>query len=187
VARKYHKRHDTRLMQLALVDEMLADGPPGPALAMMDAAYPIDRLHSDEDFRRPSEDFQVRATLLHAHFLRLKERQGSRWHSYYDDLLVILKAASVRGSEKQALAQQLVLDHPSSSQIEIARHSEDYGEMKFDLVDDREANLGAYLRRKNVAALLAICAEYRITNIPYVGATTVVSLSNGCIRDYLEL
>ncbi|GAA4020805.1 hypothetical protein GCM10022280_21610 [Sphingomonas swuensis] len=55
------------------------------------------------------------------------------------------------------------------------------------LADDREANLGAYLRRKNVAALLAICAEFRITNIPYVGATTIVSLSNGCIRDYLEL
>lgn len=55
------------------------------------------------------------------------------------------------------------------------------------LADNREANLSAYLRRKNVAALLAICAEYRITNIPYVGGTTVVSLSNGCIRDYLEL
>lgn len=55
------------------------------------------------------------------------------------------------------------------------------------LVDDREANRGAYLRRKNVAALLAICAEFRITNIPYVGANTIVSLSNGCIRDYLEL
>lgn len=55
------------------------------------------------------------------------------------------------------------------------------------LVDNREANRRAYLRRKNVAALLTICAEFRITNIPYVGANTIVSLSNGCIRDYLEL
>ena len=55
------------------------------------------------------------------------------------------------------------------------------------LADDRHANQQAYMRRKNVAALLAICAEFRISNIPYVGATTIVSLSNGCIRDYLEL
>lgn len=55
------------------------------------------------------------------------------------------------------------------------------------LADGREANRGAYLRRKNVAALLTICSEFRVANIPYVGATTIVSLSNGCIRDYLEL
>lgn len=55
------------------------------------------------------------------------------------------------------------------------------------LADEREANLQAYLRRKNVAAMLAIFAEFRINNIPYVGATTIVSLSNLCIRDYLEL
>jgi hypothetical protein len=119
-------------MQLALVDEVLAEDAPEAALALMDAAYPMDRLNSDEDFRRPSEDFQVRATLLHAHFLRLKERQGSRWHSYYDDLLVILKAASVRGSDKQALAQQLVLDDPAGSLGKIASSSKEHGELKFD-------------------------------------------------------
>jgi hypothetical protein len=55
------------------------------------------------------------------------------------------------------------------------------------LIDERPENKSAYMRRKQVAAYLAICSEYRISNIPYVGARTVVSMSNLCIRDYLEL
>ena len=55
------------------------------------------------------------------------------------------------------------------------------------LEDKREENVGAYLRRKEVAAMLAILAEFRLSKIPYVGATTLIRLSNNCIRDYLEL
>lgn len=55
------------------------------------------------------------------------------------------------------------------------------------LTDDRLPNKRAYMRRKQVAALLAIFSEFRLKKIPYVGARTIVSLSDRCIRDFLEL
>jgi energy-coupling factor transporter ATP-binding protein EcfA2 len=44
----------------------------------------------------------------------------------------------------------------------------------------------ASIRRKQRAALLVICARTR-TNIPYSGWQVVMGLSDGCIRDYLEI
>jgi hypothetical protein len=55
------------------------------------------------------------------------------------------------------------------------------------LRDDSADNWEAYMRRKQVAALLAICSEYRIARPPYVGAGTILSMSDECIRDYLEI
>lgn len=53
--------------------------------------------------------------------------------------------------------------------------------------DPRAENKGAYMRRKQVAAMLCLLAEYGSKSIPYVGAGTIVSLSDLCIRDFLEL
>lgn len=48
-------------------------------------------------------------------------------------------------------------------------------------------NFGAYMRRKQRAALLAMCSEFRVSNIPYAGWHVVLSMSDGCIRDFLEI
>jgi hypothetical protein len=45
----------------------------------------------------------------------------------------------------------------------------------------------AYLRRKQRSALIAMCHQFRVRNIPYAGSNVVVGLSDGCIRDYLEI
>lgn len=55
------------------------------------------------------------------------------------------------------------------------------------LRDDREENLGAYMRRKQMAAMLAIFSEFRLSRVPYVGAQTIVNMGDTCIRDYLEM
>lgn len=47
--------------------------------------------------------------------------------------------------------------------------------------------LEPYMRRKQRAALLLICNEFKISNIPYAGSSVVISLSDLCIRDYLEI
>lgn len=44
----------------------------------------------------------------------------------------------------------------------------------------------ARVRRKQVAALLVMCARLR-ANVPYAGWQAVLALSDGCIRDYLEI
>jgi hypothetical protein len=49
------------------------------------------------------------------------------------------------------------------------------------------ARLNAYLRRKQRAAFIAICSRYRVKNIPYAGRGVIFGLSDGCIRDYLEI
>jgi hypothetical protein len=55
------------------------------------------------------------------------------------------------------------------------------------LADERLENVKSYMRRKQVAAFLAIFSEFRLSKLPFVGATTIVSMSDKCIRDYLEL
>jgi hypothetical protein len=45
----------------------------------------------------------------------------------------------------------------------------------------------AYLRRKQRSALIAMCQQFRVRNIPYAGSNVVFGLSDGCIRDYLEI
>lgn len=55
------------------------------------------------------------------------------------------------------------------------------------LKDDRDENVGAYMRRKQMAALLAIFSEFRLNRVPYIGARTIVNLGDTCIRDYLEI
>lgn len=55
------------------------------------------------------------------------------------------------------------------------------------LQDDREENFGAYMRRKQIAALLAIFSEFRLSRLPYVGAQTIINMGDTCIRDYLEI
>lgn len=55
------------------------------------------------------------------------------------------------------------------------------------LRDTREDNVDAYMRRKQIAALLSIFSEFRLSRIPYVGAQTITNMGDTCIRDYLEL
>jgi len=128
-------RHEYRIGQLSIADEVLADENPLSALALMHESYPFDRLDDDEDLKEPSDDARTRASLLYAHFLKRKElRQRdarATWLSYYDDLLAILKVWAVPRDEKRALAQELILDHPQCSRTEIARMSEDRDELKF--------------------------------------------------------
>lgn len=127
---------EPRLQNLSVFDEMLSAKDPGVALVLLHETYNEPCLNPDEDFQDPSDDFRVRASLLYAHFLRLKEyRQARRpgsWHSYYDDLLQILRAASIKGDEKQAFAQQLIFDNPLASRAELARLSRAHHDKKFD-------------------------------------------------------
>ncbi len=51
----------------------------------------------------------------------------------------------------------------------------------------RARNFAAYLRRKQRAALLNICSDYRIANVPYAGAGTIIAMSDMCVRDFLEM
>ena len=43
------------------------------------------------------------------------------------------------------------------------------------------------MRRKQIAALLAIFSEFRLSRLPYVGAQTIINMGDTCIRDYLEI
>jgi hypothetical protein len=43
------------------------------------------------------------------------------------------------------------------------------------------------MRRKQIAALLAIFSEFRLSRLPFMGARTIVNMGDTCIRDYLEL
>lgn len=45
----------------------------------------------------------------------------------------------------------------------------------------------AYLRKKQRAAFLCICSDFRVSNIPYAGWNVVYSMSDGCIRDFLDI
>ncbi|WP_119305185.1 ORC-CDC6 family AAA ATPase [Dongia deserti] len=47
--------------------------------------------------------------------------------------------------------------------------------------------LAAYLRRKQRSALIAMCHKFRVRSVPYAGLNVVFGLSDGCIRDYLEI
>lgn len=128
--------HEFRLEQLARADEILASENADGAARLINERYPSDRLHPDEDIKNPSDDARTRASLLYAHFARLKDKalvEGRRaWPPYYDDLLIILKVWSVPGDEKRALAQRLVLENPRISRSKIAQKSAEYEGCKFD-------------------------------------------------------
>jgi hypothetical protein len=56
-----------------------------------------------------------------------------------------------------------------------------------EVIEQLRISQKAYFRRKQRAALLTMCSEYRIGNIPYAGDAVVIGMSDGCIRDYLEI
>ena len=56
-----------------------------------------------------------------------------------------------------------------------------------EMEQSSKERFSAYLRRKQRAALLYICAQFGIARIPYGGWHAVVSMSDGCIRDFLEI
>lgn len=128
--------HQDRLHQLAIADEALAVEKPLEALGLIHDVYPSDRLHFDETLNDPSDDARTRASLLYARLSRFKEKtlaeSPNEWPPYNDDLLAILKAWSVPRDEKKALAQQLLLENPQSSQSQIAKMSGKHPEQKFD-------------------------------------------------------
>jgi hypothetical protein len=55
------------------------------------------------------------------------------------------------------------------------------------LQDASDKVFDAYMRRKQMAGLLAIFSEFRLSRIPYVGARTIINMADTCIRDYLEI
>lgn len=136
ITRYYREENQERLALLTVADEAMRAQSESAALVILHDAYPRDGVSVDENKKRPSEEARTRATLLYAHFRRLKDKsvkgQRGAWHPYYEDLLKILGAWSVPRDEKKALAQRLILEHPEDSKAEIARHSTKLGGLRFD-------------------------------------------------------
>ncbi|HEX8224631.1 MAG TPA: hypothetical protein VF605_12510 [Allosphingosinicella sp.] len=141
------------------------------AVSRLRVYYSDSDLSSSGSLRDLSEDFfNLRAVLGH-----------------YPPNKLIAEAAkgSISAEFEEFFARALAQRGPKS---ELAPIYETYIQEKLGerLVDDRPKNRSAYLRRKYVAALLAICSEYGFKT-PYAGMNTVVFMGNRCIRDYLEI
>jgi len=56
-----------------------------------------------------------------------------------------------------------------------------------DAPTDERTKFRAVLRRKQVGAFLSMCSEYGVKRVPFAGSGIVLSLSDSCIRDFLEI
>jgi len=129
----FKKSHNQSALDRLIISDSIAQNGEMGNFDLRDCEHLHGALTADEARKDPSGEARVRASLLHAHFRRLKRNvPAERWPTYFDDLLTILKVWSYAPNEKNAFAQDLLIRHPHVSLNEIAKKSREHRSLQFD-------------------------------------------------------
>lgn len=87
----------------------------------------------------------------------------------------IMGTLTITGKIKPPVYQQYLLEKlfPDKTVLEV--------------ISEKGTSFDPFLRRKQVAAFLSMKSEFRLKNAGFAGWEAVIGMSDGCIRDYLEL
>lgn len=145
---------------------------------------PLDRR--DDTEAKFSEFAESIAELRLEHYIkmRLPHRLSDRLGSFDMNELAAASLRDAKGKEVRAFvarAKASALNDQAQR-----KHFPYYEQHLFDKGIISTINSSPATRKKNVASYLALCARYRLKP-KYAGHNVIVSLSDGCIRDYLEI